>query len=114
MRASLRYDPHFASPRPTVPRSAGAGHRLATHCRYGVPLSARGRLTGAACGTVPSARAWPKLNAEWWRAKIEANNHCDSDTGGRLEAAGWKVIRVWEREDLHAAAGGSHWPCGPR
>lgn len=52
----------------------------------------------------PEHGTWPKNNAEWWRAKIEANRARDADTDERLRAEGWKVIRVWEHEEPAAAA----------
>jgi DNA mismatch endonuclease (patch repair protein) len=52
----------------------------------------------------PIHGTWPKLNADWWRAKIEANKCRDKDTDARLRSAGWMVIRVWEHENLEAAA----------
>jgi DNA mismatch endonuclease (patch repair protein) len=47
---------------------------------------------------------WPKANAEWWRAKIEANVERDRNTDRQLRNAGWVVIRVWAHEDVQAAA----------
>jgi DNA mismatch endonuclease (patch repair protein) len=52
----------------------------------------------------PEHGTWPKRNADWWRAKIEANRARDRDTDRRLAAAGWTVIRVWEHEPAHVAA----------
>lgn len=52
----------------------------------------------------PEHFVWPKANAEWWRSKIEATRRRDRDTGARLAAAGWTVIRVWEHEDPAPAA----------
>ena len=52
----------------------------------------------------PEHGTWPKRNAEFWRDKIETNRRRDRDTNERLEAAGWKVIRVWEHEDPEEAA----------
>lgn len=49
--------------------------------------------------------SWPKKNAEFWRQKIETNRLRDADTSGRLEANGWKVVRVWEHESPATAAG---------
>lgn len=46
----------------------------------------------------------PKANAEWWRSKLEANVARDRDTDERLRAAGWRVVRIWEHEDMRAAA----------
>ena len=52
----------------------------------------------------PLHGTWPKANAEWWRAKLERNIKRDRDTDRQLEAAGWRVARVWEHEDMVAAA----------
>lgn len=52
----------------------------------------------------PEHATWPKHNAEWWRAKIEANQHRDRDTDQRLVTAGWIPVRVWEHEDPDVAA----------
>ena len=46
----------------------------------------------------------PKNNAAWWRAKIDANIGRDRDTDQRLLASGWKVLRVWQHEDVGVAA----------
>jgi DNA mismatch endonuclease, patch repair protein len=52
----------------------------------------------------PDHGTWPKSNAEWWRAKIEANRARDRDTDLRMAGAGWTVVRVWEHEDPDDAA----------
>jgi DNA mismatch endonuclease, patch repair protein len=52
----------------------------------------------------PEHATWPKANAEWWRAKIEANRSRDAATNAELEAAGWAVVRVWEHSDPELAA----------
>lgn len=52
----------------------------------------------------PLHGTWPKANAEFWRAKIEANQRRDADTDRRLIEAGWTSIRVWEHEDPATAA----------
>lgn len=46
----------------------------------------------------------PKSNPEYWLPKIEGNRRRDADTDHRLAAAGWISFRVWEHEDLEAAA----------
>lgn len=46
----------------------------------------------------------PKANAAWWSGKLAANRRRDDDTNARLLAAGWTPIRVWEHEDMRAAA----------
>jgi DNA mismatch endonuclease (patch repair protein) len=42
---------------------------------------------------------WPKANAEWWRAKIQANQRRDAHTDAQLRARGWYVVRAWSHED---------------
>jgi len=46
----------------------------------------------------PRHATWPKQNAEFWRAKILANQKRDRDTDERLRAEGWKVVRAWAHE----------------
>jgi DNA mismatch endonuclease, patch repair protein len=52
----------------------------------------------------PEHASWPKSNADFWREKIETNRARDRDTAQRLEALGWKVVRVWAHEDAGDAA----------
>jgi DNA mismatch endonuclease (patch repair protein) len=52
----------------------------------------------------PEHGTWPKVNAGWWQAKIAGNLRRDRDTDRRLAAAGWKVLRFWEHDDLVSAA----------
>lgn len=56
----------------------------------------------------------PTSNAEWWRAKLEANMARDRRNDRELAAAGWRVLRCWEHEPaievadrVQAALGGS-------
>lgn len=41
---------------------------------------------------------WPKTRKEFWRAKILGNRRRDVINRKKLEAAGWRVIEVWECE----------------
>ena len=45
-----------------------------------------------------------KANAKFWAQKIKQNQERDKDTVIQLEAAGWRVIRVWEHEYPEVAA----------
>lgn len=45
-----------------------------------------------------------KANADYWSNKIVTNVRRDRDTDQRLEAAGWRVLRLWEHEEVRAAA----------
>jgi DNA mismatch endonuclease (patch repair protein) len=47
----------------------------------------------------------PRANSSYWTAKLARNRARDDRVTTRLQAAGWRVIRVWEHEDpLRAAA----------
>jgi DNA mismatch endonuclease (patch repair protein) len=52
----------------------------------------------------PLHATWPKANEVFWRNKIERNRDRDRDTDQRLEQAGWTVVRIWEHEEVDAAA----------
>lgn len=41
---------------------------------------------------------WPKSNPDYWRTKIEGNVARDARHRAELEAAGWRVLIVWECE----------------
>jgi DNA mismatch endonuclease (patch repair protein) len=49
-------------------------------------------------------KAVPKTNAGWWAAKLARNVERDRETDAHLAALGWRVIRIWEHEDLERAA----------
>ncbi len=52
----------------------------------------------------PEHATAPKANAEWWAAKLDANVARDRDTDRTLGEAGWRVIRIWEHENMSEAA----------
>jgi DNA mismatch endonuclease (patch repair protein) len=53
----------------------------------------------------PVHRTFPRANASWWAAKLDANRRRDADTNRQLKKAGWLVARIWEHEaPEHAAA----------
>ena len=85
-------------------RAAGIGYRLGGAGLPGRPdLVMKGRRTvvfvhgcfwhGHDCRR--GARA-PKANAAYWTAKIARNRSRDAAARATLEAAGWRVIVVWE------------------
>lgn len=45
-----------------------------------------------------------KANAELWRPKLLANRHRDAASTAVLRQEGWRVVRVWERDDSCEAA----------
>lgn len=94
-------------------------HALGLRYRLQVPLSKKPRrvadivfigarvavfVDGCFWHGCPLHAAWPKENAGFWRAKIEANRARDADTTRRLRELGWEVIRVWSHEDPVEAA----------
>lgn len=52
----------------------------------------------------PEHGTLPKNNAEWWAAKLEANVSRDRGADQTLADMGWAVVRVWEHEQVTAAA----------
>lgn len=52
----------------------------------------------------PTHSVPPKNNAAWWAAKLEKNRQRDGETTRALEAAGWRVVRVWEHEAADESA----------
>lgn len=40
----------------------------------------------------------PKTRTDWWRAKIERTKTRDAEVRAGLEAAGWRVLVIWECE----------------
>jgi DNA mismatch endonuclease, patch repair protein len=45
-----------------------------------------------------------EVNLWYWPEKIERNRRRDADTDSKLIDAGWVSIRIWEHEDVVAAA----------
>ncbi|WP_075829129.1 very short patch repair endonuclease [Cellulosimicrobium sp. CUA-896] len=52
----------------------------------------------------PEHRTTPRVNVEYWTAKLARNVERDRQTDRDLTAEGWTVIRVWEHERPSAAA----------
>ena len=52
----------------------------------------------------PDHATVPKNNREWWIEKLAANVARDRDTDRQLQDAGWRVVRIWEHEDMELAA----------
>jgi DNA mismatch endonuclease (patch repair protein) len=46
----------------------------------------------------------PSSHSQWWAEKVADNRARDKRQTQALDARGWLVIRVWEHEDLAAAA----------
>lgn len=52
----------------------------------------------------PQHAARPRTNAAFWAAKLDRNMRRDERDTGRLEQAGWGVLRIWEHETDDLAA----------
>ena len=52
----------------------------------------------------PEHKTSPANNAAWWATKLARNVERDRETDAHLLALGWKVLRVWEHEDMQQAA----------
>jgi DNA mismatch endonuclease (patch repair protein) len=52
----------------------------------------------------PEHATHPRLNGQWWKAKLDANVARDRACDEALTSAGWHVMRFWEHEDVVAMA----------
>ena len=100
---ALRHELHRLGLRYRVDRAVVPGVR-----RRADVIFTRARLAifvdGCFWHGCPKHGTRPKANAEWWDSKLQANVARDRDTDARLIAAGWKVVRLWEHEDMRASA----------
>ena len=46
----------------------------------------------------------PRRNRDYWVPKLRANVERDRRVDAALEAAGWRVVRIWEHDTPDAAA----------
>ncbi len=46
----------------------------------------------------------PRTNSPYWSVKLASNRARDEDLNRALRDAGWEVVRVWEHEEVAAAA----------
>ena len=46
----------------------------------------------------------PKSNLSYRQPKLRRNRDRDSENDAALNTAGWRTIRIWEHDDLGAAA----------
>jgi DNA mismatch endonuclease (patch repair protein) len=93
-RRGLRYRVH-RRPLPGVARTADVVFSSARVAVY---------VDGCFWHGCPDHYMQPRSNSSYWLPKIEGNRRRDADTDARLVAAGWVPFRLWEHEDLEAAA----------
>jgi DNA mismatch endonuclease (patch repair protein) len=94
-RAGLRFRVHHAirvdTARPIAIDIAFTRYRVAVF------------LDGCFWHGCPDHGVVPNANADYWRPKLAHNAERDRMTGTRLDNAGWRVVRIWEHENLRAA-----------
>jgi DNA mismatch endonuclease (patch repair protein) len=52
----------------------------------------------------PEHGTMPRSNEAFWQDKLARNRERDATVNELLAAAGWTVVRVWEHEEIAAAA----------
>jgi DNA mismatch endonuclease (patch repair protein) len=52
----------------------------------------------------PEHGTMPRSNEDFWQAKLARNQERDAAVNEALATAGWTVVRVWEHEEIEAAA----------
>lgn len=100
---ALRQALHAAGLRYRVDRAVLSGLRRRADVVFG-PRKVAVFVDGCFWHLCPVHATLPKANADWWLAKLERNRERDRDTDRLLLASGWLPIRVWEHEDMRAAA----------
>lgn len=114
MRANARRD--------TKPETAlrSALHRLGLRFRKDLPLKLGDRvvrpdvvftrvrlavfLDGCFWHRCPEHGNVPRANGSYWGPKLERNVARDRAVDDALAAAGWRVLRAWEHEDIEDVA----------
>lgn len=100
---AIRSELHRRGLRYRVDRAPLEGMRSRADLVFG-PARVAVFVDGCFWHACPEHATWPQSNADWWKAKIEANVQRDVATNRRLEQAGWAVVRIWEHEDPVEAA----------
>jgi DNA mismatch endonuclease (patch repair protein) len=60
-------------------------------------------LDGCWWHSCPEHGSLPVRNGDWWARKLAVTRERDRRNTAALEAAGWRVLRVWEHEQLNVA-----------
>lgn len=91
----------------------GAGRRFRVHHQiYGVRREIDIAFTRAKVAVDVRGCFWhacpehgnlPIANRHWWSLKLVSNRERDEKTVGLLAAAGWRLVVVWEHEDVSIA-----------
>lgn len=61
-------------------------------------------LDGCFWHACPDHSTTPKRNVDYWRPKLQGNVDRDRRVDAALEGDEWLVVRVWEHEEVEAAA----------
>lgn len=100
---ALRRELHRRGLRYRVDRPPIAGMRSRADVVFG-PSKVAVFVDGCFWHGCPEHATAPRNNADWWRAKLDANVERDLRVGVQLAEAGWEVLRIWEHEDPVEAA----------
>jgi DNA mismatch endonuclease (patch repair protein) len=61
-------------------------------------------IDGCFWHSCPDHGTSPSTNSDYWRAKLARNLQRDAANNAALAEGGWRVLRVWEHEQVHMAA----------
>lgn len=99
----LRSALHRRGLRYRVNRRVERGIRTTVDLAFG-PTKVAVFVDGCFWHRCPEHATMPKANRLWWSDKLADNVARDRRNDAALAARGWKVIRVWEHEDVENAA----------
>lgn len=99
----LRSALHQRGLRYRVNRRVERGIRTTVDLAFG-PAKVAVFVDGCFWHRCPEHGTMPKANSGWWSEKLAHNVARDRRNDAALTAKGWKVIRVWEHQDVEKAA----------
>jgi len=100
----LRSALHGAGLRFRVDRRIGEGRRAPRPDIVFGPSMVAVFVDGCFWHSCPEHKSIPSVNQDYWLPKLARNVERDAENTRALEEMGWTVIRVWEHEDMEAAA----------
>jgi len=100
---ALRSELHRRGLRFRVDRAPVPGVRSRADVVLG-PAQVAVYVDGCFWHSCPEHGTMPRSNEAFWQEKLARNQERDAAVNEALAAAGWTVVRIWEHEEIAAAA----------
>ena len=100
---AIRSELHRRGLRFRVDRAPLPGLRSRADLVFG-PARVAVYVDGCFWHSCPEHGTMPRSNEAFWRDKLGRNQERDAAVNEALAAEGWTVVRIWEHEEIDAAA----------